>query len=335
VTTRIHSVNSPRKSSRSLGIVASLSLLGLTLATAHCADQPKVRCGATSGEVIARYRAPGTDWTKIAVPTGTCDSVSLPLRGEGFGIQTYVPNPADSNAHDEVNSLAIKATWLGDRIADARDNAGNPDQNPDLKAQDDVLANYPYGTATPPDPPPDGPPSTNFPYVFGKFTTPYPDGNDVCAVPSVTVSDVTYPDIPAHNIPDPNADPAADPQPPWVPSDDQPETKVKYEWSNVRVIVNADSIGTQTFGDLTITQDGCSITVQASLLSPKVGCTDANKKADPTMCDPLPTDANPYGSGIGQGIPTECVDIAVHTADPKDPNNPDPDFECVPTKFAP
>jgi hypothetical protein len=323
-------VNSPRKTSRSLGIATSLGLLGLVLATAHCADQPKVRCGATSGEVIARYRAPGTDWTKIAVPTGTCKGVSLPLLGEAYGIQTFVPNPADSNAHDEVNSVALKAEWLGVRIADARDAAGNADQNPDLASQSAALINYPYGTATPPEPPPDGPPSTNFPYGFGKFDTVYPDGNSVCSVSTTSASDVTYPDIPPHNAPDPDNSDA-----PWAPVDDQPETKVKYAWSNVRIFVNADSIGTQTFADLTITQDGCSIAVQASILSPKVSCTDANGKADATLCDPLPTDANPYGSGIGQDIPTDCVDLAVHTTDPTDPNNPSQDFECVPTKFAP
>lgn len=320
VTMRIPTVNSrrPRGIAPSIGV-----LLGLALASAHCADQPRVRCGATSGQVIARYESTGA-------PTGTCTGVTLPGKGEALGLQTFVPSPADANAHDEVSSLAIKAGWIGARIADARDSAANTAQNPSLASMADALTNYPYGTGTPPAPPPDGPPSTSFPYAFGPFDAVYPDANDVCKVSKIAPSELTYPDIPAHLVPDPAADPNAPAATPWIPADDQPETAVKYAWSNVRVIVSAESIGTQTFADLTLTRDGCSASYHASILSPRVGCggTDAAGKAiaDATLCDPGPTPVNPYGSGIGQGIPTSCENIG---------DDANPDFECVPTRMAP
>lgn len=332
VTTRMHSVNSRR----SFQVAISLALLGLALVAPTACDQPKVRCAATSGEAIARYQIVGK-------PTGSCDGITLPgmvdAKGKPawdsttyeIGVETYHPSPADTNAYNEVNSVALKAEWIGTRIADARDNAS---VDPKLASQAAALANYPYGTGAAPAPPPDGATSnnySNFPFAWGKFDSVYPDGNNICTISSMTVSDLTYPDIPAHSAKDPN-NPGS-----TVSVDDQPAIAVKYEWKNVKVIVSADSIGTQTFADLSVTENKCTINYQVSILFPKVSCgipdpsdpTGKKQIGDPTACDPNPNAKNNFGSGIGQGIPTSCENIS------SDPDPANADFECMPIKMAP
>jgi hypothetical protein len=100
---------------------------------------------------------------------------------------------------------------------------------------------------------------------------------------------------------------------------------VKYAWTNFRAVVSADSIGTQAFADLTITRDGCSANYKVAILYPLVGC-ESDGKADDALCDPNPTETNPYGSGIGVGIATKCEDVGTGDS---------PNFVCVPTNMAP
>jgi hypothetical protein len=230
--------------------------------------------------------------------TDSPDPATFPL-----GVESYVPSPADPNSANEVNSMAIKAEWIGARIQDAQNNAG--------------LDTYPYGTDAPPDPPPTGAPSTNFPFAWGAFDSVYPDSSGICHVSNMSVSKMTYPDIPQH----PGTD--ADGNATTVP--DQPETKVSYTWTNVRTYVAASAIGVQTYGELAITQDDCTIEYRVQILVPRVGCASANDptKPDPTLCDPNPNGPNnPSGSGISEDVTPVCENIS------KDAANPD--FECMP-----
>jgi hypothetical protein len=149
------------------------------------------------------------------------------------------------------------------------------------------------------------------PYALGKFDTVYPDDHDVCTASGFSAAEVNLPDVPAHMDDAGNS------------VDEQPATHIKYEWSNVRVIVSAASIGTQTFADLTYTQDGCSAQYHVSILSPNVSCASADDptKIDPTLCNSESDPSKGFpGSGIGLGIPVTC----------------DPTLQlCLPNKTAP
>jgi hypothetical protein len=289
---------------------ASLALLGVVLATPAACNQPQIRCTAALGEGIARYTVKGKVPTSCATSTlpgtTTPDPATFPL-----GVESYVPSPADPNAANEVNSMAIKAEWIGARIQEAQANV-------------DGFDNYPYLSQPAPEPPPTGAPSTNFPFAWGTFDSVYPDANGVCHVSTMSASKMTYPDVPDHNQKD------ADGKPTGPEISDQPQTAVEYAWTNVRTYVAASSIGVQTFGDLTITQDDCAISYRVSILVPRVQCASADDptRPDPTLCDPNPNGPNnPSGSGISEDVAPSCENISA------DPANPD--FECLPPAVDP
>jgi hypothetical protein len=292
----------------------TLTSLVLALGWGGCGEQPKNRCKVAPGLAIARYKPK-------AAPTGTCDNVALPLKGETVGIQPFVPDPNDPAAPDTPTSLSIKPFWLGARIADARDNAAT---DMTLASMASELQNYPYGSDKAP--PPSDLKTTRRPYAFGRFAEVFPDDAGVCKAATMNVSELVYPAVPAHVAPDP--DDSTHMKTISVPA--QPETSVKYVWKNVRTVQIPQSPGTQTFADLTITRDGCTASYTAALLVPVVGCgqeSGDNVVANPKACDPSPNDTNIFGSGISQGVPTECVDMS---DDPAAPN-----FLCVPKKVKP
>ncbi len=138
--------------------------------------------------------------------------------------------------------------------------------------------------------------ATHTPYSLGKFDHVYPDDNDVCTASGFTAAEIDLPDVPAYTADD------------GTPVPEQPATHIKYEWSNVRVIVNASSIGTQTFADLTYTQDGCVAQYQVAILSPYAQCTNADTGAlEPNLCNSESDPSTGFpGSGIGPGIPVTC-----------------------------
>jgi hypothetical protein len=288
-----------------------VSLLALLLA--GCADQPKNKCKVAPGQAVVKYQRKGS-------PTGNCMNVTLPDKGELVGMQPYVPDPRSANAFDEPTSFSIKPVWLGDRIARARSEAA---QDPALMGMSQGLIYYPYGSPGAA-PPPGDLTTTRRPYAYGKFKSLYPDDSGVCTASSVNDSDMVYPAIPAHQAPDP-ADTTR-----TIAIAIDPETAVKYSWSNVRVVQTPQSPGTQTFADVTITRDGCSASYGAAILVPVVGCgteKDGKMVPDLTACDPNPNPTNLFGSGISQGVPTACEDIG---GDPARPT-----FFCVPTRTAP
>jgi hypothetical protein len=105
---------------------------------------------------------------------------------------------------------------------------------------------------------------------------------------------------------------------------EQPATDLRYEWSNVRVLVEASQIGVQMTGDLTLTQNGCSGTYHVAGLWPSVSCaalddagnalTDdaGNPVLDATQCSP--------DNGINPNVDVACDPVQAL---------------CVPTKEAP
>jgi hypothetical protein len=374
VTRRANTV----KSGRILKVVSSLVAIAIAIGGPAACSEPQVRCAAQDGEAIAYY--------KLLSTSGSCTSSSLPQTAGSdpslfpLGVESYVPTPSDPNSGNEVGSIALQPEWLGARIEDAQLNAAT---DPSLASSQAVLANYPYGTGAAPAPPPNGAPSTNFPYAWGKFDTVFPDADGICKVSSLTVSHIVYPEIPAHiatnavgsplgsptyatatagasvTVPPattctvPNAGTVCTTGGPCInglcttpctqdsdcPSDqactaigtdnicevpDQPQTDVSYTWSNVRVYVTPSKIGLQTFGNLTVVQDGCTVKYSVSILVPRVLCANANNpaNAETTLCN---ADAdgidNPFGSGISEGIQTTCSNLG---------NSDNPDWECLP-----
>ncbi len=193
--------------------------------------------------------------------------------------------------------------------------------------------------------PPDDATRTDRPYVWVYCDGIYPDSNGVCTA-KLQVSDLVYPDIPAHStVAYTNPMQTSGPQP------DQPETHVRYEWTNVNVIQTGASVGQQLFADLTITRDGCQATYHVSLLSPLTPCAgntmdmNGNPLPDLSQCSPTavpdvpkPTVAQLYGSGLPVGVPVECKDLnALPTAADAGPGGggTSPDWECLPVKRAP
>ena len=142
-------------------------------------------------------------------------------------------------------------------------------------------------------------------YALGKFDAAFPDGNDICTISKPSIAELDLPDVPAHMDPGGNM------------IDMQPATHITYEWSNVRIIVNANSIGTQTFANLKYTRDACTASFTVSIITPEVTC-DTNGAADQSKCD-APTD--PAVAAVPPGS-TKCEDQGGR-------------FLCLPNKLQP
>jgi len=222
-------------------------------------------------------------YTLVGAKTGTCDNVTFPFQDLGEGLGLESYAPLVTDPNVD-KELTSLAIKSGF--------VGSLVLNADSQGLMDADASH-------------------APYALGKFDHVYPDANDVCTSSGFTPAEIDLPDVPAHTADDGTA------------VDDQPATHIKYEWSNVRTIVTADSIGTQTFADLTYTQDGCTGIYHVSILTPNVDCTDPNDdtKTDPTLCNSESDPSKGFpGSGIGLGISVSC----------------DPDLKlCLPNRSAP
>jgi hypothetical protein len=315
-------------------LAASSSLVIAAMAPSAC-SQPATLCKAQIGEGVVRYTI-----ASPPSPAAACANSTLPLAPKSdtgtfaIGVETYPVDPTDPNAANTPASMAVQPEWVGARIEDAQLNAAvDPTLDPTVQA---AMANYPYASAGAVPPPPPQGTTANYPYAWGQFESVTPDSDGICRVQDM-VSDLQYPDIPAHTanqqIGSPIGQSAADGGPgvgQYVAASesvpDQSATHVKYAWSNVRVYVSAAQTGNQTYADLTVTQDGCSVSYHVSILVPRVLCgtTDAsgNTVADPTLCDPNPDGPNnPSGSGINSNVTPSCENIGTDA---------NPDFECLP-----
>lgn len=123
------------------------------------------------------------------------------------------------------------------------------------------------------------------PYSLGDFVSADPDENDVCTVPRLSAAEQEVPAIGGST-----------------------ESHIKYEWSNVRLIVTAAYPGTQMVGDLTYTINDCTASYSVIGLWPAVSCAkkdaEGNAVADPALCDPVadPEAGRATGSGINPDL---------------------------------
>jgi hypothetical protein len=353
-------------------VVYALATVFLAGATEHCSN-PQPRCAVQTNEAIARYTATSTvmgdpvacaNWVPPWLQSdpsgggrttcggapgagwGICQSAAVGgTVGETLGLQTYQPNPNDSNQNEEPGSFAIKSEWVGTLIQAYQQQysiAGDGGTQPA-----DFNDKYPYApsgggpagttyTQTPTGQPPQVT-GTNYPYAWGAFDTVYPT-NGVCTVSKMYGSKMIYPG------------------PFTVASGSYGGTTLDYEWSNVKVVVDTTigAIGDQIFADLTITQDGCTQSYTVSILAPKVSCngTDSNGNtvADNSQCsggtsDPSQIGMNTpdatmasqiYGSGILPGVPVNCENTFTGLIADAGPEATAPlDYACMPTKNGP
>lgn len=232
----------------------STSLLGLTLgltagALVGC-QQPQSYCTTAHGDFAATYKLTSGD------PQSACGSFT----GDVVGLQTYFAKGGlNGTPKFSESSMAIRPAYLGDLV--------------------DAAASW-----TPPvaDPDPE-----HTPNAVGEFTTSLPDDDEFCAATKFSVAEISLPELPAiPAVPDDPETLDVDESIPETPA--VPATSVRYEWSNVRVLVSANYQGTQFSADLKFTQDGCTAEYEVLGLYPLAYC-----EADEECQDTSVTGINP------------------------------------------
>jgi hypothetical protein len=225
-------------------------------------------CAAQPPVKCTAANNPGVSVFTLVSSTGDCTGAApFVNKGEVIGVYTYVPSVSDPNSYTLPNSVSFQS------------------EEASLLAQNGEGVDPPVADTDP----------NHHLWALGKFDDSFPDSNDICRVSQLSPAEVNLPVVPAHMGTDDDGNP--------VQIDEQPATHIKYVWSNVRIIVNADSIGTQTFADLDYTRDACNATFKVSLLTPQVDCgTDG--MPDQSKCD-APTDVAIGAVAPGQAKCTE------------------------------
>lgn len=116
-----------------------------------------------------------------------------------------------------------------------------------------------------------------------------PGADDFCNVKEIPAAQQAFEEIPPTFLEDGGID---DPGAPAV--------TMKYQYKNMKVLVNANAPGTQMIGEVEYTEDNCTATYKMIGMWPPVSCDDGTGTADLTLCDPNPDyDA---GRSLGSGI---------------------------------
>jgi hypothetical protein len=125
------------------------------------------------------------------------------------------------------------------------------------------------------------------PYSFGFFSSAEPNGDDFCIAPKLNVARLRLPALPDIALDECTTVPA------------QPATDIAYAFSNVRVYVTPDAIGTQLSADLKYTQGTCTATYKVRAVSPAVPCGVETPAPDAGMQDAGAQDAGPPAADAG------------------------------------
>src|SRR5262245_19472775 len=164
-----------------------------------CAALAPTTCSTQQPQVqcIASFATFGAQY-ELVEGTGDCAM----LKGEVLGVQSFVPDPSKSG--DERISIGIKSDEVGYAIQ-AGELASPPVKDPD---------------------------SSHSPVAIGKFSTLFPDQDNICTVPSMSTAELDRPEIPA-----------------GAQGERQEPVHIKYEWKNIRVFVTAGQTGLQFAAD--------------------------------------------------------------------------------------
>jgi hypothetical protein len=136
-------------------------------------------------------------------------------------------------------------------------------------------------------------------FASGHFSTAAPNDQNFCEVPTLSAAEVHVAAV---------AGATTDPMTGTVtcPS---PAEDVKYEWSNVRVVVSAAVLGTELAADLKYTANGCTATYRVWAVSPAVTCALPPATPPPPTTDDAGTDdATPTSDATAVGDASDASD---------------------------
>ena len=215
-------------------VVLALGLAsGLGLPMVGC-QQPQPYCSTAHGDFAATYTL-----KKGGDPNSACGQ----LKGEVLGFQTYsATGGLNGTPKFSEPSMAILPAQLGDLL--------------------DRASSY--------DPPLAGIDPKQTGISLADFTDSFPDADEICEGKKFNAAELSLPELPL--IPGTMDDPATeeDETTPDIPA--VPATTIRYEWSNVKVLVSANYQGTQFSADLKYTQDDCTAEYEVKGLYPLIGC---------------------------------------------------------------
>ncbi len=213
------------------------STLGLGLAlslTPVACQQPESYCTTAHGDFASLYK----------LKSGDATSACGMLAGDVIGLQTYfAPGGLNGTPKFSEPSLAILPARLGDLLDRA-------------SSYDPPLAGL--------DPKQNG-------IALADFTDSFPDADELCEGKKFNAAELALPELPLipGAVDDPET-PDEDETTPDIPA--LPATTIRYEWSNVKVLVSANYQGTQFSADLKYTQDDCTAEYEVKGLYPLIGC---------------------------------------------------------------
>jgi hypothetical protein len=134
------------------------------------------------------------------------------------------------------------------------------------------------------------------PYSLGTFTAVNPNANNMCPATGFANAEQDFTAV------------AADPANmlPALPAD-----SLTYAWANFSVYVTAADQRTQFSGDVTVTENSCTVTYHAVGLWPGISCDDGMGNPVPSACNPCADPANGIfvGSGISPDAQVVCKAI--------------------------
>jgi hypothetical protein len=146
-------------------------------------------------------------------------------------------------------------------------------------------------------------------YAKGALDSSEPS-NGFCSVRTTRAAQLELPEIPARNPQDGGTDADAGTE----PDPGRPAISLRYEWSNVRILVKPSAPGQAFSADLTLTENGCTAKYRVNAVFPYHDCVPRDEEGnaagepDDRRCAPQPDyDAGiPVGSGINPDFPVAC-----------------------------
>lgn len=219
-----------------------MGALVTTTVLGSCVEQPEVQCF-----VALSISSP---FTARLEKVGGDDCPDHPT-AMFVGAQTYVVDPRTPG--DGINSVALQAQEAGEFV--------------DRGELED---------------PPVTPEAGQKPYALGKFTSKHPGSDDICEVPTMSVAEVTMPEIPERVLEDVDED--EDGEPDTLPA--QPAVSVRYKWSNFKAYVTAANTGTQWGADLEYTKNGCTAKYKVIAVNAQQYCgNEETGEPDDSLCE--------------------------------------------------
>ncbi len=238
----------------------SLVLFLSGLAAAGAAACIAVSCSDQPRPKCTSGRGP---FAAVYTPSGATATGDCAVKGQRIGVEAYNPPNSDrTNADLSKGLIAVKGAGIQDAIDS---HGGTPD-----------------------------PDTTHKTLSIGNFATSEPGGDNYCDVPTLNPAEQNLPfvpEVPPMPIPDAGPD-AFTPAVPAVPGQ-----HIKYEWSNIKVVVKPSGLGTQLVGDLSYTADNttpdagtqaCTQTYHVRAVFPSVDChklDDMGNPVDPPTMD--------------------------------------------------